>query len=106
MLDFHVKTGTRFALRGKRLFEISEVEITRVDCSSTSLFLLCVITREQLICLNCSQSISKVFKIVLLFILFIFFFLLLLFLCTLVFLICFLITLMPTYLHEVFQHKG
>ena len=32
-LDFHVKTGTRISLRDKRLFEISEVEITRVDCS-------------------------------------------------------------------------
>ena len=32
LLDFHVKTWTRFALRDKRLLEISEVEITRVDC--------------------------------------------------------------------------
>ena len=32
MLDFYVKTGTRFSLRDKRLFEITEVEITRVDC--------------------------------------------------------------------------
>ena len=32
MLDFYVKTGIRFSLRGKRLFEITEVEITRVDC--------------------------------------------------------------------------
>ena len=31
-LDFYVKTGTRFSLRDKRLFEITEVEITRVDC--------------------------------------------------------------------------
>ena len=30
MLDFYVKTGIRF-LRGKRLFEITGVEITRVD---------------------------------------------------------------------------
>ena len=35
LLHFHVKTGTRFSLRDKRLFEISEVEITRVDCSSS-----------------------------------------------------------------------
>ena len=27
LLDFHVKTGTRFSRRDKRLFEISEVEI-------------------------------------------------------------------------------
>ena len=32
LLDFHVKTGTRFSPRDKRLFEINEVEITRVDC--------------------------------------------------------------------------
>ena len=31
-LDFYVKTGTRISLRYKRLFEISDVEITRVDC--------------------------------------------------------------------------
>ena len=34
MLDFYVKTGIRFSLRDKRLFEITEVEITRVDCIS------------------------------------------------------------------------
>ena len=27
LLDFHVQAGTRFSLRDKRLFEISEVEI-------------------------------------------------------------------------------
>ena len=32
MLDFCVKTGIRFSLRDKRLFEITEVEIMRVDC--------------------------------------------------------------------------
>ena len=32
LLDFSVKTGTRFSLRDKRLFEISEAEIMRVDC--------------------------------------------------------------------------
>ena len=32
MLDFCVKTGMRFSLRDKRLFEITEVEISRVDC--------------------------------------------------------------------------
>ena len=32
MLDFCVKTGITFSLRDKRLFEITEVEITRVDC--------------------------------------------------------------------------
>ena len=34
MLDFYVKTGIRFSLRDKRIFEITEVEITRVDCIS------------------------------------------------------------------------
>ena len=32
LLDFHVQTGTRFSIRDKRLFEICEVEITRVNC--------------------------------------------------------------------------
>ena len=36
MLDFYVKTGIRFSLRDKRLFEITEVEITRVDCILSS----------------------------------------------------------------------
>ena len=35
MLDFYVKTGIRFSLRDKQLFEIKEVEITRVDCTCT-----------------------------------------------------------------------
>ena len=35
MLDFCVKTRIRFSLRDKRLFEITEVEITMVDCAST-----------------------------------------------------------------------
>ena len=35
IFDLCVKTRTRFSLRDKRLFEITEVEITRVDCSST-----------------------------------------------------------------------
>ena len=34
MLDFYVKTGIKFSLRDKRLFEITQVEITRVDCIS------------------------------------------------------------------------
>ena len=34
MLDFYVKTRIGFSLRDKRLFEITEVEITRVDCIS------------------------------------------------------------------------
>ena len=42
MLDFYVKTGIRFSLRDKRLFEITEVEITRVDCiKKKSLMKLC-----------------------------------------------------------------
>ena len=32
LLDFHMKAGTRFSPRDKRLFEITDVEITRVDC--------------------------------------------------------------------------
>ena len=37
LLDFHVNTGTAFSLRDKRLFEISEVEITRIDCDRSAL---------------------------------------------------------------------
>ena len=37
MLDFNVKTRIRFSLRDKRLFEITEVEITRVDCIHNTL---------------------------------------------------------------------
>ena len=36
MVDFYVKTGIRFSLRDKRLFQITEVEITRVDCFAYS----------------------------------------------------------------------
>ena len=32
MLNFCVKTRIRLSLRDKRLFEITDVEITRVDC--------------------------------------------------------------------------
>ena len=32
VLDFYVKTMIRFSLRDKQLFEITEVEITRVNC--------------------------------------------------------------------------
>ena len=32
-LDCHIKTRTRISLRDKWYFEISEVEITRVDCT-------------------------------------------------------------------------
>ena len=32
-LDFYVKIRIRFFIRDKRLFEITEVEITRVDCN-------------------------------------------------------------------------
>ena len=46
-LDFHVKTGTRISLRDKRLFEISEVEIARVNCIFVSLVcILCGVRRS------------------------------------------------------------
>ena len=32
LVDLCVNTGTRFSLQDKRLFEISEFEITRVNC--------------------------------------------------------------------------
>ena len=40
MLDFYVKTGIRFSLRDKRLFEITEVEITRCRLYSLAKCLL------------------------------------------------------------------
>ena len=36
ILDFCVITRTRFSLRDKRLVEITEVEISRVDCITVS----------------------------------------------------------------------
>ena len=36
LLDFYIKTGTRFSLRDKRLLEITEFEITRVYCTYTA----------------------------------------------------------------------
>ena len=38
MLDFYVKTRIRFSLRDERLFEITEGEISRVDCISSRWF--------------------------------------------------------------------
>ena len=43
-LDFYVNTRIRFSLRDKRLFEITEVEITRVDCIFMVFELLKVLT--------------------------------------------------------------
>ena len=37
VLYFYVKIGIRFSLRDKRLVEITEVEITRVDCTTSTL---------------------------------------------------------------------
>ena len=39
MLDCYVKTRIRFSLRDKWIFEIIEVEITRVDCIYISISL-------------------------------------------------------------------
>ena len=53
MLDFYVKTGIRFFLRDKRLFEITEVEITRVDCITSYL-------RPTIICATVSMILQGV----------------------------------------------
>ena len=37
VLEFYVKIRIGFSLRDKRLFEITEIEITRVDCMSSPL---------------------------------------------------------------------
>ena len=44
MLDFYAKTRIRFSLRDKRLFEITEVEITRVDC-----ILICFVSKANML---------------------------------------------------------
>ena len=44
LLDFHVKTGTRFSVRDKRLFEINEFEITRVESFWTPYLLSILLT--------------------------------------------------------------
>ena len=60
-LDFYVKTGIRFSLRDKRLFEITEVEITRVYCNlyitvfpdlTVSVMLMCKSFADEFI-INC-----------------------------------------------------
>ena len=48
MLDFYVKTRTRFSVRGKRLFEITEGEIKRVDFIT---FLRFIVTRMYILLL-------------------------------------------------------
>ena len=40
VVRFSYLKGTRFSLRDKRLFEVSEVEITRVDCIIKLVFLV------------------------------------------------------------------
>ena len=47
MLDPYVKTRVRFYLRDKRLFEITEVEITRVDCITNLRFADEIAEEEQ-----------------------------------------------------------
>ena len=51
MLNFYVETGIRFSLRDKWLFEITEVEITRVDCTSVenSSLNACIVNQLKLI---------------------------------------------------------
>ena len=46
LVDLCIKTGTRFSLRDKRLFEISEFEITRVDCNIEKEMVHCTFHRS------------------------------------------------------------
>ena len=58
ILDFCVKTRTRFFLRDKRLFELIEVEIRRVGCISFFLsFLFCL---SKFMCIMCIVAIIHV----------------------------------------------
>ena len=63
MLDFYVKTGIRFSLRDKRLFEITEVEITRVDCISFVIGVNTCISCINKRCLNTSPPYFDVWYI-------------------------------------------
>ena len=56
MLDFYVKTGIRFSAQDKRLFEITEVEITRVNCTLIHNFREKI---ERLLCFACKQTITE-----------------------------------------------
>ena len=47
ILAFYVKTRIRFSLRDKRLFEITEVEIKRVDCTTLNRMLNTVIRKQK-----------------------------------------------------------
>ena len=59
MLDLYVKTGIRFSLRDKRLFEITEVEITRVDCSCYSnRSMKSLVSEHDQQCMSCSPRIK------------------------------------------------
>ena len=55
MLDFLVITRIGFSLRDKRLFEITEVEITRVSCNYIHYMLF--YTTPAKICINLAQNI-------------------------------------------------
>ena len=46
MLDFFVKTRTRFSVRDKRLFDITEVKIIRVDYISLFLTVRCMFSAD------------------------------------------------------------
>ena len=58
MLDICVKTRIRFSLRDNRLFEITEVEITRVDCIKLEFDIisltkhLCIVMQFQSVLVN------------------------------------------------------
>ena len=47
LLDFHVQTGTRFSPRDKRLFEVSEFEIARVNCIYIYIYIYIVFSLER-----------------------------------------------------------
>ena len=62
MLDFYVKTGIRFSFRDKRLFEITEVEITRVDCICVAIRGYLDMSVFEITKVNCNMlSILKVY---------------------------------------------
>ena len=62
MLDFYVKTGIKFSLRDKQLFEITEVKITRVDCTIFGAHNNNIIRKEYYIEIQLQRNIRPDYK--------------------------------------------
>ena len=63
LLEFHVKTGTRFSLQDRRVFEISYVEITRVKCVCTFALILYKHRARALQILQCTKCLQFILNL-------------------------------------------